>query len=87
MTGDYGAKVLVDARIVQALTTPEFKTQIGVQFLNLNRAQRDDLSVLLFSDVDKWFSQVRLEVDRPFESLRFIASSMRRVSLRRSSPP
>ena len=50
-----------------------------MQFLNLNRAQRDDLSVLLFSDVDKWFSQVRLEVDRPFELLRFIASSMRRV--------
>ena len=35
--------------------------------------------MLLFSDVDEWFSQVRLEVDRPLESLRFIASSMRRV--------
>ena len=79
VTGDYGAKVLVDARIVRALTTPDFKTQIAVQFLNLNRAQKDDLSVLLFSDVDEWFSQVRLEVDRPLESLRFIASSMRRV--------
>ena len=79
VTGDYGAKVLVDARIVRALTTPDFKTQIAVQFLNLNRAQKDDLSVLLFSDVDEWFSQVRLEVDRPLESLRFIASTMRRV--------
>lgn len=69
----------MDARIVRALTTPDFKTQIAVQFLNLNRAQKDDLSVLLFSDVDEWFSQVRLEVDRPLESLRFIASSMRRV--------
>ena len=26
VTGDYGAKVLVDARIVRALTTPDFKT-------------------------------------------------------------
>jgi cellulose synthase (UDP-forming) len=79
ITGDYGAKVLVEAQIVRAIATADFKTQIAVQFLNLTQAQKDDLSVLLFSDVDEWFSQERTEMDRPFESLRFIASSLRRV--------
>jgi cellulose synthase (UDP-forming) len=79
ITGDYGAKVLVEARIVRAIAAADFKTQIAVQFLNLTQAQKDDLSVLLFSDVDEWFSQERTEMDRPFESLRFIANSLRRV--------
>ncbi len=79
ITGDFGAKVLVEARIVRAIATPDLKTQIAVEFLNLTQAQKDDLSVLLFSDVDEWFSQERAEMDRPFESLKFIASSLRRV--------
>lgn len=79
VTGDYGAKVLVEARIVRAIATPELKTQVALEFLNLNQTQKDDLAVLLFSDVDEWYSQSRATIDDPIRSLRFIASSLQRV--------
>jgi cellulose synthase (UDP-forming) len=79
VTGDYGAKVLVEARIVRAIATPELKTQVALEFLNLNQTQKDDLSVLLFSDVDEWYSQSRVTIDNPIRSLRFIGSSLQRV--------
>jgi cellulose synthase (UDP-forming) len=79
VTGDYGAKVLVEAKIVRAIATPDLKTQVALEFINLNQTQKDDLAVLLFSDVDEWYSQSRGTIDNPIDSLRFIASSLRRV--------
>ncbi len=79
LVGDYGARVLLNARIVRATATPQLQTLLAVDFIELNRAQRDDLALVLFSDVRTWYSQERMERDRPLESFKFIALSLVRA--------
>lgn len=79
LIGDYNARVLLDARIVRAAATANLQTQLALDFNNVSQSQADDLTLVLFSDVDEWYSQHREEVDRPFESLRFIISSLKRA--------
>lgn len=79
LIGDYGARALLDARIVRGTATSQLQTVLAVRFVNLSRTQLDDLVLVLYSDVKEWYSQKRQETDNPFQSLRFIATSVRRV--------
>lgn len=79
LIGDYGARALLDARIVRGTATSQLQTLLAVRFVNLSRTQLDDLVVVLYSDVQEWYSQKRQEKDNPFQSLRFIATSLKRV--------
>lgn len=79
LVGDYDARVLLDARIVRAVATSKLQTLISLDFMDISRTQADDLSLVLFSDVKSWYSQHRQGSDRPFASLRFIATSLGRV--------
>ncbi len=79
LVGDYGARVLLDARIIRAIATDRLQTVLAVDFINPGRVQLDDLALVLYSDVKEWYSQQRDEVDNPIESLKFIASSFKRA--------
>jgi cellulose synthase (UDP-forming) len=79
LVGDYGARVLLDARVVRAIATDNLQTQFAVHFLNPTRTQLDDLITLIYSDVEEWYSQNRAEADNPFASLQFIANSLKRA--------
>ncbi|MEO0407245.1 MAG: glycosyltransferase [Cyanobacteria bacterium P01_A01_bin.135] len=79
LVGDYGARVLLNARIVRATATDQLQTLLAVDFIEVNRTQRDDLTLVLFSDVRTWYSQERIERDRPLASFRFIAMSFARA--------
>jgi cellulose synthase (UDP-forming) len=79
LVGDYGARVLLDAQIVRASATSRLETILAVDFVHLTPTQVDDLTVVIYSDVRQWYSQNRAESDNPFQSLRFIATSLRRV--------
>ncbi|MBF2076188.1 MAG: UDP-forming cellulose synthase catalytic subunit [Synechococcales cyanobacterium C42_A2020_086] len=79
LVGDYGARVLLDARIVRGIATRKLQTLLAVDFINPSRTQLDDLAVVIYSDVQEWYSQRREETDRPFESLKFIATSLYRA--------
>ncbi len=79
LVGDYGARVLLDARIVRAIATQDLKTLLSVNFLQPSRTQLDDLVIVIFSDVNQWYSQERTETDNPLASLKFIATSLQRV--------
>ncbi|MGJ3251857.1 MAG: glycosyltransferase family 2 protein [Elainellaceae cyanobacterium] len=79
LVGDYGARVLLDARIVRAIATDRLQTILAVDFIDPSRVQLDDLAVVLYSDVKQWYSQSRQEIDNPLTSLRFIASSFKRA--------
>jgi cellulose synthase (UDP-forming) len=79
VTGDYGATVLLEARVVRGMATPQLKTRLSLHFLNISPTQWDDLVLVLYSDVREWYSQERSEADNPVVSLRFIATSIRRV--------
>jgi cellulose synthase (UDP-forming) len=79
LVGDYGAGVLLNAKIVRAIATNQLQTSLAVNFINPSRTQLDDLVVVLYSDVKEWYSQNRTERDNPLASLRFISTSLRRV--------
>ncbi|NJR65256.1 MAG: UDP-forming cellulose synthase catalytic subunit [Leptolyngbyaceae cyanobacterium CRU_2_3] len=79
LVGDYGARVLLEAQVVRGIATDKLQAILSVDFINLNRTQLDDLMIVLYSDVREWYSQRRTETDKPFKSLRFIATSLRRA--------
>lgn len=79
LLGDYDARVLLEAKIIRAVATEKLETLLSVDFLNISQTQMDDLAMVIYSDVKEWYSQQHSETDRPFASLRFIASSLWRV--------
>ncbi|MBD0334717.1 MAG: UDP-forming cellulose synthase catalytic subunit [Cyanobacteria bacterium Co-bin13] len=79
LIGDYDARALLDARIVRAVATSKLQTLLSLDFINISRTQADDLSLVIFSDVKEWYAQHRSHSDRPFDSLRFISTSLGRV--------
>ncbi len=79
LVGDYGARALMNGRVVRAIATSKLQARLFIDFVEPTRAQIDDLTLVLFSDVKEWYSQTRDEVDDPIESLKFIVTSIKRV--------
>jgi cellulose synthase (UDP-forming) len=79
LVGDFGARALINARIVRAIATSKLQARLFVDFTNPSRTQLDDLTLVLFSDVKEWYSQTRTETDNPLESLKFIVTSLKRA--------
>jgi cellulose synthase (UDP-forming) len=79
LIGDRGARVLLEARIVRALATRQLQTLLSMDFINMSQIQLDDLALVIYSDVEQWYSQYRNETDHPLASLRFIALSLKRA--------
>jgi cellulose synthase (UDP-forming) len=79
LVGDFGARVLMNGRVIRAIATSKLQARLFVDFVDISRTQLDDLTLVIFSDVDEWYSQTRKEVDNPVESLKFIITSFKRV--------
>lgn len=79
LIGDFGARALLDAEVVRGIATDRLETVLAVNFIDVSRTQLDDLIVVIFSDVREWYSQNRQDIDKPLDSLRFIANSLRRA--------
>ncbi|MEO1123167.1 MAG: UDP-forming cellulose synthase catalytic subunit [Cyanobacteria bacterium J06635_15] len=79
LVGDYGMRVLLDANVVRATATSKLQTILAVEFVNLSRTQLDDLVVVIYADVNEWYSQHRIEQDNPLQSLGFIFTSLKRA--------
>lgn len=79
LIGDHGSRVMMEADVVRASATRKLQTLLAVKFMNLTQAQLDDLVVVIYSDVEEWYSQHRSERDRPLQSLGFIVTSLKRV--------
>lgn len=85
VTGDFGAKVSLTARVVRLSPISKTRNHLAIDFGNLSQSQKDDLTLVLYSDVKEWYSQKRTYADRPLASLGFIATSLVR-SLRDIQP-
>jgi cellulose synthase (UDP-forming) len=55
------------------------EVSITVTFEGMTQAQRDALTLVIFSDVEQWYSQFQNNADRPFASIRFLLTSLMRV--------
>jgi cellulose synthase (UDP-forming) len=78
MMGDYNARASLTARVVRVFTISETETHLAVEFVEPNRVQMDNLTLVLYSDVREWYSQTRTSIDRPVGSLGFLATSLTR---------
>ncbi len=78
LVGDFGTRAFLSAQIIRAMPLNESQTLLIADFLEPTRDQMDALSLVLYSDVAEWYSQKRANVDDPLNSLRFIATSLKR---------
>jgi cellulose synthase (UDP-forming) len=77
--GDTQRHATVNARIMRVEPEAEDQTKVSVNFVDMTQAQADALSLVIYSDVNQWYSQSRENVDHPIESLRFLASGVIRA--------
>ncbi len=76
--GDFGASVRLDAEVLRVQPTGD-SVLVSVDFVGLSPEQSDQLVLVLYSDVEEWYSQTRAISDRPFSSLGFMATSLVRA--------
>jgi cellulose synthase (UDP-forming) len=76
LIGDFGARAFLNGRIIRATPDKENKTILAVDFVNLTRAQIDALTLVIYSDVEEWYSQKREDIDDPWISFKFLATSL-----------
>ena len=77
--GDYGAVALLDGEIIRASATDSLQTKLAINFIEMTQRQKDALTTVIFSDVRKWYSQTRENIDNPWQSLSFILMSLKRA--------
>ncbi|MEA5572158.1 glycosyltransferase family 2 protein, partial [Calothrix sp. UHCC 0171] len=76
--GDFNARATVTGRVIRLSPVSDTETHLAIDFVNLNQQQKDDLTLVIYSDVREWYSQNRVYADQPFASLGFLATSLRR---------
>ncbi|MEO0405953.1 MAG: UDP-forming cellulose synthase catalytic subunit [Cyanobacteria bacterium P01_A01_bin.135] len=77
--GDFKASVQLDAEILRVNPLDDNQVLISVRFADVTDEQFDRLVLVIYSDVEEWYSQQRSNTDRPFASLGFMATSFMRA--------
>lgn len=77
--GDTTSRVFLTAQVLRVAPESDSEVVVTLAFEHLTPAQYDDLILVLYSDVQQWYSQVRTNSDRPLESIRFLITSLLRV--------
>ncbi len=76
--GDSGKRVFLEAQIIQISPLDRGQISLAVDFINVSQSQFDNLCIVLYSDVNEWYSQKRSQYDDPFKSFSFIVGSLMR---------
>lgn len=79
LVGDFGKRAFLDARVIRVDPISENQVVVAVDFVNLSQSQSDALVLVLYSDVKEWYAQKRTEIDRPVQSLAFLATGLLRA--------
>lgn len=78
LIGDFGARAFLKAQVIRATPLNETELLLSLDFDTLTQAQLDALNIVIYSDVQEWYSQRREVMDDPLRSFKFIASSLAR---------
>ena len=79
LQGDTTARVNLEAQVVRVAPCSEQDVTVTLTFENLTQTQYDNLILVLYSDVDQWYSQFRTHSDKPLHSIRFLIASLVRA--------
>jgi cellulose synthase (UDP-forming) len=77
--GDFGARAFMDAKIIRIDPIDDHQVLLAVDFVSMIQAQYDALCLVLYSDVAEWYSQQNTNIDRPFESFKFVMAGLVRA--------
>ncbi|MEO1589870.1 MAG: UDP-forming cellulose synthase catalytic subunit [Cyanobacteria bacterium J06632_22] len=77
--GDSARQVKLTADVIRVDPVSDREVVVSVDFAELTQAQQDALVLVLYSDVETWYSQARTIIDRPLASLRFILTAVQRA--------
>jgi cellulose synthase (UDP-forming) len=79
LIGDFGRRIVLTGQIIRRTAAEQNQTVLAIDFPELTSAQRDQLVLVLYSDVEEWYTQQRQEVDRPWHSFQFMVTGLNRV--------
>jgi cellulose synthase (UDP-forming) len=79
LSGDTVTRVNLKGRIVRVSPQNNDEVIAALVFEDLTPKQKDDLILVLFSDVNEWYSQSREEQDNPWQSILFLLTSLVRA--------
>lgn len=77
--GDSVTKVRLSSRVVRVAPRNDREVSVTLTFEQMTQAQRDQLVLVLYSDVEEWYSQFRTNADKPLQSVRFLIASLVRA--------
>ncbi|MGP1375219.1 MAG: UDP-forming cellulose synthase catalytic subunit [Almyronema sp.] len=77
--GDTVTRVFLSGRITRVVPRSDNEVVIAITFENMTPQQQDDLVLVLYSDVNQWYSQKRANIDKPFASIVFLLTSLMRA--------
>ncbi len=77
--GDTIAQVKLKGRVVRVAPRSDQAVTVTVTFEAMTQAVRDQLILVMYSDVNEWYSQFRTNADKPLESVRFLVASVVRA--------
>ena len=83
--GESGASVRLQANVLRVELLNDCQSLVVLEYDALSTRQADDLTLILYSDIQEWYGQNRSATDDPLASLKFVTLSLKRA-LRRYRP-
>lgn len=77
--GDTATRVHLSGRVTRVIPRSENEVLVAIAFEDMSVAQEDALTLVIYSDVEEWYSQKRVKADRPFHSIAFLYTSLVRA--------
>ncbi|NJN56003.1 MAG: UDP-forming cellulose synthase catalytic subunit [Leptolyngbyaceae cyanobacterium SL_5_9] len=79
LVGDFGARAFLNGQIIRVTPQNDNQIIVAVDFVDPTPVQFDALVLVLYSDVNQWYSQERQNLDNPLGSLRFLMTGLFRA--------
>ncbi|RMG10690.1 MAG: cellulose synthase catalytic subunit (UDP-forming) [Cyanobacteria bacterium J055] len=79
LEGDFGSTVRLKSRIVWIKPVNESQVAIAVDYIEPTQEQLDRLVIVIYSEVEEWYSQNRQIADAPLASFMFLARALQRA--------
>jgi cellulose synthase (UDP-forming) len=79
LVGDFGARAFLNGQIIRVTPQNDNQIIVAVDFVDPTPIQFDALVLVLYSDVNQWYSQERQNLDNPLGSLKFLMTGLFRA--------
>jgi cellulose synthase (UDP-forming) len=79
LEGDFGSTVRFKSRIIWTKPVNESQIVLAIEYIEPTQAQLDQLVIVMYSEVEEWYSQNRKIADAPLASFLFLARAFGRA--------